>query len=463
MNITRISPILLVALAACSAQPEALDQRLATWDRLQEERAAAEQLDYVAPSGELTATSSGAQVDAIDVDLHKLLQHARANNPGLEAAFEQWKQSLEEVPQATAMPNPRLSFSGYLSEVETRVGPMQARVGLAQPFPWFGKRELRGDVAFEASEAARETLEAVRLELDQRVREAWYEYAYVQQALQISEGNRELLKHWESVARARMETGLGSHADVIRAQVELGKLEDRVQTLSDYRRPLVAQLNAALDRPADAGLPEPSYPLPEPPALDEELLASGLAASSPVLRALEHRVEAAKHGVDLAAKSFYPDFFIGADYTFIGSAANPGVPGSGDDALALTLGVDLPIWRSSYRAGERAAESRTRSARQRQVETLNQLSAELEMALYQVRDASRRVELFQGSLVPKGEESLRALDIAYQGGDEGFLDLIDSQRVLLEFQLQAARAAADRAKALARTERITGISLNLER
>ena len=98
-----------------------------------------------------------------DADISQLLSYARATNPGLEAAFQHWKAALERVPQATTLPEPRLSFSGYLSEVETRTGPMQARIGLAQPFPWFGELELAGSVAFEVSEAAREMLEAARL------------------------------------------------------------------------------------------------------------------------------------------------------------------------------------------------------------------------------------------------------------------------------------------------------------
>jgi len=403
-------------------------------------------------------------VDELDGDasLSELLHYARANNPGLEAAFQRWKEALERVPQATTLPEPRLSFSGYLSEVETRVGPMQARVGLAQPFPWFGELELAGNVAFEAAEAAREMLEAARLELDQRLRDVWYEYAWLEQAIVITQGNQELLAHWESVARARLETGLGRHSDVIRAQVELGKLEDRVQTLTDLRRPLEARLNAALNRPSDAPLPKPTLPLPEPPEVDEQLLSTALLSTSPTLRALNHRVKAAKHGIDLAGKAFYPDFFVGADYTFIGSAENPGTSGSGDDAVALTLGFDLPIWRSSYRAGVRESEAQMRRTRKEQEEILNRLSSDLEMALYQFRDGDRRVGLFRDSLIPKGEESVQALDTAYQSGDEGFLDLIDAERVLLEFQLQAARAEADRAKALAEIERITGVTLHPE-
>ena len=336
MNSTLKIPTLALALTSCAAAPENYSDRLSNWKRINDERE--------------DARESSAAL-SVDTSLPDLLAHARAHNPGLEAAFLRWKASLERIPQADTLPNPRVSFSGYLSEVETRVGPMQARVGVSQPFPWFGERELKGEVAFEASEESRELLEAKRLELEHSVRAAWSEFAWVEKAILITNENRELLGHWENVALSRMETGLGSHADVIRAQVELGKLQDRVQTLEDLRRPLVAQLNVALGRSAHETLPSPRLPLPLPPALDEKRLLAELAQTSPVLRALEHRIEGARRGADLADKAFYPDFFVGADYTFIGSADAPGVSGSGDDAIALTLGFDLPLWRSSYRAG----------------------------------------------------------------------------------------------------------------
>lgn len=442
MQMHSLKLISLLALASCAATPADYSDRQSTWDRMHEERA--------------DATAERAVEFAEDTDLAALLEYARANNPGLEAAFLRWKAALERIPQANSLANPRLSFSGYLSEVETRVGPMQGRVGVTQPLPWFGERELKGDVAFAASEEHRELVEVARLQLERDVVSAWCEYAWTERAVEITEGNRDLLTHWESVALSRFETGLGSHADVVRAQVELGKLEDRVSSLSDMRKPLIARLNASLGRPANSPVPTPSFPLAEPEQFDERLLSDELVSSSPLLRALEHRVDGAEHGVDLADKAFYPDFFVGADYTFIGHADAAGVSGSGDDAIALTLGFDLPIWRSSYRAGARAADAEMRSARKEHEDAHNRLSSDLEMAFYQFRDADRRLGLFRDSLIPKGEESVRALDTAYQSGDEGFLDVIDAERALLEFQLQAARAEADRAKALAEIKRITG-------
>jgi hypothetical protein len=77
--------------------------------------------------------------------LSDYLSYAALNNPGLEAAFNRWKASLERIPQVRALPDPRFNYLYYVQEVETRVGPQRHGLGINQVFPWFGKLKLRGD------------------------------------------------------------------------------------------------------------------------------------------------------------------------------------------------------------------------------------------------------------------------------------------------------------------------------
>jgi outer membrane protein TolC len=437
--------VLWIALlaVACAAPPEEHDDRILEWSAMQHEL---QRIDAEPAIDE--GTSLGA-----------LLLHAQRANPELRAAFERWRAALARVPQAGALPEPRLSFAAYLAEVETRVGAMQGRIGLTQPLPWFGELGLKADAAFDAAESAREEVEAVRVEVVAAVLDAWYEAIWLERAIEIATAHRELLVNWEEVGRSRFASGIGSHADVIRSQVELGDLENRLLSLRDLRRPLRARLNAALDRPLDAPLPTAAGPLPTPPELDEARLAAGLAKTSPKLRALDQRIEAAGQGVRLAKKAFYPDFSVGADYTFIDEAKGSGVSGSGDDAFALSLGLELPLWRSRYRAGAREAEALEKAARLDYDAAANRLGLALETALYRFRDGHRRVGLLRDTLIPKGEEAVASLDASYRAGDAGFLDLVDAERALLEFQLQAVRAETDRAQAVAEIERITGVPL----
>ncbi len=438
--------LLLACLAtACTSTTKRLghDYRLYEWRDRHEDLQRAE---------ETPAFGAGTSLD-------ELLQHAQLANPDLRAAFERWRAALERVPVAGKLPEPRVTFGAYLAHVETRVGPMRGRVGVSQSLPWIGERDLKSRTALAAAALAREMVEAARVEVVAALLDAWFEATWLERAIAITAAHRELLLSWEEVARTRLETGIGSNADVIRAQVELGEIENRLLSLEDLRRPIRARINAALDRPLGAELPAATGPLPPPPAIDGERLAAELDRTSPGLRALDHRIVAARWGVELAGTAFYPDFVLGVDYTVIGEASGAGVSGSGRDAVAATIGLALPIWRSTYKAGLREAEALEKAARLEHASASNRLELQLETALYRFRDGSRRVELLLNTLIPKGEEAVAALDASYRSGDRGFLDLVDAERMVLELQLQAVRAEADRAQAVAEIERITGVAL----
>ena len=162
--------------------------------------------------------------------LSDYLANAALNNPELESAFYRWKAALEKIPQVKTLPDPRFTFAYYIQSVETRVGPQVASVALFQTFPWFGVLDLRGDIAAEEANALKAQYDALKLRLFYDVKNSFYEYAYLAQAIQITREDVALLKYLESVARARYSAGATPYSDVLKTQVQLGRLEDRLKT-----------------------------------------------------------------------------------------------------------------------------------------------------------------------------------------------------------------------------------------
>ncbi|MHC4389213.1 MAG: TolC family protein, partial [Planctomycetota bacterium] len=148
------------------------------------------------------------------IGLEDYLRYAALNNAALKASFEQWKAATEEVPQAKSLPDPKFTYSYFIREVETRVGPQRQKFGIMQVFPWFGKIEARTDAAAAKAKAARKRYEAEKLKLFWQVKDAFYEYLYLGSAVEIARQNLELLKHFEDVARTRYMAAAASHPDV---------------------------------------------------------------------------------------------------------------------------------------------------------------------------------------------------------------------------------------------------------
>jgi cobalt-zinc-cadmium efflux system outer membrane protein len=404
------------------------------------------------------ATYSRRQLPELDAasTLNSYLAYAALNNPQLEAAFNRWKAALEMVAPAHTLPDPRFNYGYFIQEVETRVGPQEHRVGLSQVFPWFGKLRLRGEAALEGANAIQQQYEEARLRLFDEVKQAYYDLYYLGRAVSVTAENVELVQQLEKVAEAKYTAGTALHADVIKAQVELDKLRDRLRTLQDLKNPTTARLNAALNRPVDAPLPFPRSLSPGTLPVATDQLIARLKASNPQLKRLDFQAEKEKANVALAKKEFYPDITLGLDYVETGRARLSGVADSGKDPVIAGFSVNIPLWWGKYHAEVRGAESRYFATREARQNLANQLSTRLKLALFKFQDAERKIALYRDALVPKADENLKVIQRSYETGKADFLSLIDAQRVLLEFQLAYERAVADREQGLATLEKLTG-------
>jgi len=388
--------------------------------------------------------------------LEEYLEFAALNNAGLESSFEQWKAAVEQVPQSKSLPDPKFTYGYFIKEVETRTGPQRQRLGLTQMFPWFGVIEARTDAAAAEAKAAHKRYEAARLELFYKVKDSFYEYAYLAQALDLAQQNLELLKHFEEVARTRYTAAAGSHPDIIRVQIELATLEDKLTTLEQLRMPIVTGLNSILNRKTDLPLPWPEKVKYNLVKIDRSSVTAKMIADNPQLKALDFEVAAAKARIELARKKFYPDINIGVDWIQTDGALTAGVRDSGKDPVVAMLSLNLPIWTDGYKAAQLQARAQMRSRSAKKVQSRNDLVMQLEKTLFEYEDSARKVKLYKGILIPKAKEMLEASEVAYKTGTVDFLSLIDAQRTLLEFELSLERAVTSNLQKLAQLEMLIG-------
>lgn len=405
--------------------------------------------DAAAPTAQLPSLLASSSQD-------DFVRYALYNSPRVEAAYQLWRAASERLPQVSALPDPKVTFGFFLDEVETRTGPQQARIGVQQAFPWPGQLGNREDAASKAATAAWRRFEAIRLEVAERVVSTLHDLAYLDAATAITQENLELLSSFEQVLRARYRVGSGSHPELIRVQVELGQLEDRLAQLRTMRPSFVAELNASLNR-APSTETNAVRRLPgRVVSIDVDALIEIATRSNPTLLALDEEVEEQRILAEVARQEGLPTFAVGLDYIFTDDAIDPTIPESGDDPILLSFGLSVPLWRDKYDAGVRESIARRLAVSHQRVDESNRISAAIQRAWFEHTDANRRVGLYENTLIPKAEESLRASLAGFRAGDASFLDLLDTERTLLEFAVAAERARADRGKALARLNSLVG-------
>ncbi len=381
--------------------------------------------------------------------------YALLNNAGLQSAYHDWKAALEKIPQAKSLPDPSLSY-GYFVSVENGDRPQQHEFQLMQMIPFFGKLGLREQIEVASAMAARASYEQEKLNLLNRLKEAYYEYYYLGRAIQITEQNIELLTRLEEVAAASFRAG-GAQQDVLKAEVELEKLRNRLKSLEDMRGATAAKLNAELNRPIDTPISWPKDVKPKILQFSEDQILQLARTANWELKASSFQVEKSRKMLALARKEFWPDFGLGVGYMLMNGTGSASMMSAdmGDNVSAM-FSVNLPIWRKRLHAALREAQAMLESAVAAKQQKENALLSDVRMMLYKHKNAVRQIGLYANTLIPKAQQALDASEAGYRAGKVDFVNLLDGERELLDFSLDYEMALAEHLQRIAELEMLVG-------
>jgi outer membrane protein TolC len=415
----------------------------------------------VAAGSGLFAAEEREQFDPVDPVLAGLIEEVLENHPDVLSARAGVRALREGIPQARSLPDPRISVRTFLEGPETRVGPQQYSLEVSQAVPWGGKRGLRADRATSLMESREWGVRDLQRTLVAELKRAWFEIAYLGEAIAVNREEKELLERFEGIALKRYAAGEGIQQNVIKVQTDISRLEDREATLIERKGVLlrrIAELTGHPDR--DLALEPVRLEIPHV-ELDRHAMEEGAIGSHPSVRAVRERIEADRVRVRRKRLEARPDFRFGVGYTAVGGRDDaPGLlnppPGNGDDIASVTVGINLPVFKKRIRAGVAEAEESVRSGEQSLRAVENRLRTGIRESLLRLDSLGDRAGLHGEVIIPQARQALASAESAYSAGRHGFLDLLDAQRVLFQARLTYHRLVADSWIVLAELERVSG-------
>ena len=398
---------------------------------------------------------------AEEAPLRDYIEEALERNPSIQEALARYQAAVEKAPQVSGLPDLKFGFNQAIRSAETRVGPQVNSFMLSQVFPWFGTLDLRGKVATQEASAWEYIYMARQREVIARVKKAFYQLGYVDAALHIAEEDKLLLEHYEGLAQTRYATGQGLQQAVIKVQSEITKVINRLDILNQQRVSLAGSLNTLIDRPPHDPVPKVARLRPPNVALNLQELYELGDENRQELKAAEALIERSKRSIDLAKREPWPDFMVSAGFINVGKRDDPaGIlqppPDNGKNAFSLGVGISIPIWQGKYDAGVQQAAAELSAQRSNYANVRNEMELSIRDQVIRIETLQEQVSLFEKVLIPQTEEALRSTEAAYETGQLGVLDLLDSERVLLDVRLINARHYSDHFIALADLERAVG-------
>ena len=378
-----------------------------------------------------------------NASLATLLTYAMLNQPRVEVAYYEYAAQVERITLARSLSDPRFTFQMDITNVISTIMP-----GLMIDIPWPTKLTARADVASAVSRARYFDYENAVLLTAFEVKRPYYQLHFLIERIRLNRKMLILMNEVEEIARAQNESGKVTMQDVLRAQIEQERLKNDIANLEDSRNPLMSKLKTSLGMaPGQPNPPMPSRFEPTKLNISSDQLFAIAMAQNPRLKAMEAEVRAAEDGINLAHKSQYPDFTVGVEAD-VKAAPIMWRP---------KLDVTLPIWRDKIAAEIAAAQGEKGAAAAKLTAEQLQLAVEFADKSFMYREASRNLKLLTDGLLSKAQLSLDVALSAYSSGKIDFINLLEAERVLLNFQLAEVEARLQCEMALADLSLIIGL------
>jgi outer membrane protein TolC len=380
---------------------------------------------------------------------------ALANEPGIAAAQSRARSMAEKSVSAGAFPDPQIRLGVMnlpVGSYDFNQEPMtQKQIGIQQMFPPAGSRKaMRRQLSYQGN-AFDQAAATRNLQVLRDVRNAWLETYYWQQAQRTIMENRDLFSSLISVTRSLYSVGRQNQQDMVRAELEFSRLDDRLIQIDEQihrSRAVLAQwIGLEAHRPLTDHLPNwQGYD-----DLDE--LKTRLA-KHPMLQSANAMVASADAGVDLARSKYKPMFGIDISY---GQREDDPAGNPRDDFISAMLMVSVPLFTGNRQNREVRAAIHNQSANQSDRDALlRDLTRQLGETFARWQQLQFRIDLYDESITGQSRLQAQATLQAYQSDTSDFNDVMRAYITDLNTQLEFIRLQTDRAKVYAQLDYLAG-------
>lgn len=463
-----ISICLTVCLGGCAASPEAVlpmehpSSPVLTPEVWQTGRAVAtapqQPLRLVAqtdqalpPTGETDRRLETVPLGGRELTADALVEIVLERNPTLEQMTAAAVAAAARYPQVTSLDDPTFGFQTAPFSAGSPNADYAARVELSQKLTLYGKRALRGQAALSEASAAARDIDDARLQLVESARVALADYYLAEKSLGVVEENLKLIREFRQNAETRYKTGLAPQQDLLQADVEITRQEERVVSLKRARQVARARINTLAHLPADGPLPPPAeLPPAGSLAAPAELRARAIAAR-PDLKALADRLAADAAALGLADREYKPDVELLAAYDGFWQ-------GAGGRPLQWQIGarVNLPVRLERRDGAVMEAQAKVAQRRAELARLTDQIALQVQEAYEQANESSEVVKLYETKALPAARANVKEAQSAYVNGKVPFLSLVEAQRNLVAVRDRYYEAQAEVYRRRATLDRAIG-------
>lgn len=414
----------------------------------------------------LAAAPVSTQVDkqSSSQQLNTLIEIALSEDGNRKKYFVQ-SQAMREtgIASATLMdPKLKVGFGGLpVDSFQFDEDPMtNISVGLMQQFERGNTLDLQQKKASQQADGLALQVEARELSVANSMTQLWLELGYQQVAEGVMRENRRLLVELENYVQTNYSIGKSEAQDLLNAQLQVSKLDEKLQANQQVQHRLISQLSEWLGSDWLGTQAIGSQTLDSPGTLNatnqidwsvlENKLATNIDSTKhyqllmehPLVKITDATISSNQTQVELAEQAYTPQFGVEVMYAHRQANNMAGEPAS--DLVSAYLTVDIPLFTGNRQDKNLSAAQHQVGAAKSQKDTLlAQMNAQVNALLVDKANLTQRLERYQSSLLPQTSARIRAVERGYQNNTAQFNDVISATTDELALKLEQQRLITD--------------------
>ncbi len=407
----------------------------------------------VAEIGHIRLSTSALLRADSTVDLGWVYDAVDRASPRVRAAQALARATAARVPGATRPPDPEVQFA-LMNYMLPRLTPDPAlgmrQVQLMQMWPLPGKLRAAGAAARARAEGAEARAADVRWDARAGAAMAFYELWSSRARQVIASESRRLLADAAAVATSMYRVGEGKQADVLRARVEIARMDEeiiRMGAMAEAAQVRLAASASVPERTFDALIVLPVFPESLPPRAIVETIALSERA---MLTAGEADVRAAAANATLASRERWPDLNLGMQY------GERRMELGTDRMGSLMIGASVPIHAKYRQARMRDEAVAMRAMAESELESMQNETRARFAEVYATLARSRRLAtLYRTSIVPQADAAAMSSLSSYRTGSIDFMAVLDNRMTVNRYREELLALVAEEGRAWSELEMLT--------
>lgn len=387
------------------------------------------------------------------LNLDELVKEAIEKNPGLASKRPEVEAASLAVRRVQTLDDPQFLFRALGNPIGCNNDFIkERRYKFDQKIPFPGKLRTKGEIARQDLAFMRSQEITTLQDLVLGIKTLYFNLYFNYVSIDIIKKTKKIVSKVIQDSISLYKTGKGSQADILKAQVELNKLDDHLIMLKSERVSLNAMINSVLNKPQGSFLGDPKELFHEHVKFDYNQLESISIRQRPELKGQEALVEKEESMAKLSKLNYYPDFNI--------EFMIQNRPEKHQNAWGINFGFNIPIWISRKQKHEKQeAEARAMANRFTLQNMRSIIRGRIKSILAQLDFLDARIELYKISIIPKTYKTLSSNKADYRVGKGDFINLLDTVRQIYDEELKYEQALVDREIVLAKLEKEVGIPL----